>query len=322
MITAVLKSFGREYLDVAIRSGDLRVHIMERPALWMQDAEIAALQDKLRHIAARTLPEGDLTYGVFAPNGAGLRETVITLVTDKVGAPVAFNALAIMTVDVAPQPQQVLHLGLVMVDPDVQQRNLSWVLYGVTCFLIFARRQLRPIWISNVTQVPAVVGMVDGMFSDVWPGPRAGPRKLSHLMLARGIMAEHRAVFGVGSEAVFDEDSFVISNAYTGGSDALGKSWEGAPKHRDAAYNAYCDAVLDYDRGDDVLQIGRMEMAAMRRYLVRAVPRSAVLSLLVTAVVVALRHVVLPVLHWADADQDWRDLRRWTGAGQLRGVGK
>lgn len=318
MITAVLKSFGRAYLDVAIRAGDLRVHIVERPALWMQDAQITALQDKLRVVAARTVPEGDLTYGVFAPDGAGLRETVITLVTDTSGRPLAFNALAVMSVDVAPQPQQVLHLGLIMVDPDVQQRNLSWVLYGLTCFLIFSRRQLRPIWISNVTQVPAVVGMVDGMFSDVWPGPLAGPRKLSYLMLARGIMARHRKVFGVGLDAEFHEDNFVISNAYTGGSEALGKSWLVAPKHRDEVYNTYCRSVLDYDRGDDVLQIGRMDMAAMRRYLARTVPRSAVLSLVVTSVVVALRHVVLPVVYWADADQDWRDLRRWTGAGRFQ----
>lgn len=316
MITALLKSFGRQYLDVTIRSGNLRVRIIERPALWMDDAALATLQGQLRLIASKTLPAGDLTYGVFAPDGERLRETVITLVTDAADTPIAFNALAIMLVDVGPQPVQVLHLGLVMVDPAVQKQNLSWVLYGLTCFLIFSRRQLRPIWISNVTQVPAVVGMVDQMFSDVWPAPRAGPRRLSHLMLARAIMANQRDVFGVGNEATFDEAKFVISNAYTGGSDALKKTWDTAPKHRDTAYNTYCAEILNYGRGDDVLQLGLMDMGAMRRYLARAVPRSAVLSLLVAGGIVALRRIVLPILHWADAGQTWRDLRPWNGAGR------
>lgn len=317
MIGALFQAVRRAHLDVTLRSGpDLRVRIVERPGLWMEPDDLAALQGQLRAIARKRLPAGDLTYGVFAEGGARLNETIITLVSTARGTPVAFNALAVMEVDVAPRSVEVLHLGLVMVDPAYQQQNLSWVLYGLTCFLIFLRRQMRPIWVSNVTQVPAVVGMVDGMFSDVWPSPKAGSRKLAHLMIARAIMAEHRGVFGVGDEAEFDETDFVISNAYGGGSDALQKTWEAAPKHRDTAYNAFCANGLDYDRGDDFLQIGQMDMTAMRTYLRRSVPRSALLSLAVAGALVGLRRVVLPVLHWGDAGKTWRDLRPWRGGGE------
>ena len=72
------------------------------------------------------------------------------------GTPVAFNALGVMEVDVAPRSVEVLHLGLAMVGPEYQQQNLSWVLYRLTCFLIFLCRQMRPIWVSNVTQLPSV----------------------------------------------------------------------------------------------------------------------------------------------------------------------
>ena len=123
---------------------------------------------------------------------------IITLVTRRDGTPIAFNALAIMTLAGAAHPTEVLHLGLVMVDPDERSKNLSWMLYGLTCFLIFMRRQFRPVWVSNVTQVPAVVGMVSQMFSDVWPGPANGRRTLNHLLLARRIMDTQRHVFGVG----------------------------------------------------------------------------------------------------------------------------
>ncbi|MDP5358559.1 MAG: hypothetical protein NWR52_00145, partial [Paracoccaceae bacterium] len=69
---------------------------------------------------------------------------------------------------------------------------------------------------------------------------------------------------------------------YTGGSDDLQKTWDQAPKHRDDRYNAFCQQALDYTRGDDLLQLGLMDLAAMRSYLAREVPRSAVFGLVLT----------------------------------------
>ncbi|NCO85993.1 MAG: hypothetical protein GW886_05110 [Rhodobacterales bacterium] len=312
MIGTTLRSLGRRYLDVTLRSGpDLVVRIVERPGLWMTADQLAALSADLRTVAARTLAAGSLTYGVFSGDRARLEQTIITLVTRRDGRPIAFNALAVMEAATHPRPTEVLHLGLVMVDPDERSKSLSWVLYGLTCFLIFFRRQFRPVWISNVTQVPAVVGMVSEMFSDVWPRP-AGlveRRTLTHVLLARRIMADHRHVFGVGPEAGFDEARFVITDAYTGGSDDLRKPWEAAAKHRDTRYNAFCAAMLDYDRGDDVIQLGRMDLAAISRYLRREVPRSALAGLLIAGLMVALRRLVLPVIHWSDSRRDWSILR-------------
>ena len=310
MIGTVFKAFGRKYMDVALNAGhDYRVRIVERPGLWMDDAALEGLSAQLRTIAARTLDAGNLTYGVFSGDKERMGAVIITLVTRKDGTPVAFNALAVMTLDTAPYPTEVLHLGLVMVDPDERSKSLSWVLYGLTCFLISFRRQFRPIWVSNVTQVPAVVGMVAEMFSDVWPSPQQGRRTLNHLLNARQIMATQRHVFGVGEEAGFSEESFVITDAYTGGSDDLKKTWEQAQKHRDDRYNAFCEANLDYARGDDVLQLGRMDLAAMRTYLAREVPKSALVGILLTGALVALRRIVLPAIHWSDSGRSWSILR-------------
>lgn len=297
-------------MDVALKSGrDMQVRILERPGLWMGPDDLAILSGDLRDIAAKTLPREGLSYGVFSGDAEALSRTIITLVRREDGTPIAFNALAIMELATEPEPTEVLHLGLVMVDPDERSKNLSWVLYGLTCFLIFLRRQFRPVWISNVTQVPAVVGMVTGMFSDVWPQPGAGRRSLMHLLLARRIMAGHRAVFGVGEEAGFDEDRFVITDAYTGGSDGLKKSFEEAAKHRDAQFNAFCAEHLDYARGDDLLQLGQLDLASVRSYLSREVPRAALVGLIAAGALVMVQRLILPVVHWADARQQWSILR-------------
>ena len=222
-----------------------------------------------------------------------------------------------MPVELDGEPAEVTHLGLVMVDPDERGQGLSWVLYGLTALVLFARDGLRPKWISNVTQVPAVVGMVCETFSDVFPSPHPDARQsFAHLQLARGIMRRHRAVFGVGDEAGFDEARFVITDAYTGGSDALKKTFESAPKHRDPQYEAFCARELDYSRGDDILQIGRIDLAGARRYLLREVPPGSLPALLAAGAVLSLQRLLLPVFYWLDDSRAFGSLRPRAGRNQ------
>ena len=146
----------------------------------------------------------------------------------------------------------------IVIDPNQRSKGLSWILYGLTCFALFLRQGMRPLWISSVTQVPSVYGIVVENFSDVYPGRADARATFEHTLLARQIMASHRKAFGVGPEAEFDEARFVIINAYTGGSDDLKKRFEDAPKHRNAAFNEVMQRELNYDRGDDFLQIGQV----------------------------------------------------------------
>jgi hypothetical protein len=204
-----------------------------------------------------------------------------------------------------------------MVDRDARNRGLSSALYGLTTLLLFVRGGLRPFWISNVTQVPAVVGMVSETFSNVFPSPLAGARQsFAHLALARQIMRRHRHVFGVGEAAGFDEPRSVITDAYTGGSDDLRKTFDQAQKHRDATYNDFCAGLLDYARGDDVLQLARMDLAAARRYVSAHVPRRSLPALLATAAFLLLQRLVLPVAYWFDDARRYGPLRpsRKTGS--------
>jgi hypothetical protein len=307
-----LKALSRQSLDVTLATHRAYVtRIVERPGLTLDDAALGALVAQLRAVAAKTLPAGSLTYGVFTGDRERLGQAIITLISDRAtGAPVAFNALALMAAEVDGQPAEVTHLGLVMVDPELRGQGLSWVLYGLTTLLLFVRGGLRPRWVSNVTQVPAIVGMVAETFSDVFPSPDAGARQsFAHLHLARQIMAAHRHVFGVGADAGFDEARAVITNAYTGGSDDLKKRFEDAAPHREARYNDFCQRELDYARGDDVLQLGRIDMAGARRYLLGQVPRASLPTILGAAAFTVVQRLLLPVMHWFDHRRQFGPLR-------------
>ncbi len=302
----------RRHLKLTMNVGrGLRLRIVERPGLSLSPAELDALTSDLRRVARAVLPDGDLTYGVLGGDRERLENAVITVVYDtRSKAPVAFNALALMEVSLAGRSEEMLHLGLVMVDPALRGRGLSDLLYGLTCILLFLRRQGRPVRLSNVTQVPAVVGMVAETFDQVFPTPeRTRDPGFAHRILARQIMARHRHVFGVGPDAVFEEDRSIILNAYTGGSDDLKKTFEAAPKHRSEAYNALCARELDYGRGDDFLQIGQINMEAAGRYLSKIARPQSAPWLAGRLVLFAIQSAVLPVAHWFDDRQPWGALR-------------
>lgn len=307
-----LKALAQPSIDLSLRTHPGHVtRIIESPGLSLPQGELDRLIAQLRCVAAKTLPADELTYGIFSGERERLSRAIVTLISEEgSGRPIAFNALSAMQVELDGVPVDVTHLGLVLVDPDARGQGLSWVLYGLTTLVLFLRDGLRPRWISNVTQVPAVVGMVCETFSNVYPSPSSEARQsFAHLQLARGIMRGHRSVFGVGDDAGFDESRFVITDAYTGGSDALKKTLAQAQQHRDARYAEFCARELNYDRGDDLLQIGRIDLAAARSYLFEQVPHRSLPGLLVASLILALQRLVLPVIYWLDDRRAFGTLR-------------
>jgi hypothetical protein len=300
-----------KHLDLSLAvNRHIRVRVIECPGRWMHPDDLARLLESMRDVV-RSGIGNDLGYGILSGEPERMRRAVITVLYERrTGKMIAFNALSHMEIDLRGRPTTALHLGLVMVDPMHRTQGLSWVLYGLTCMLIFVRRGLRPLWISNVTQVPAIIGKVSETFITAYPNPFHGSRRsFEHLCVAREIMRKHRGVFGVGTEAGFDEERFIITDAYTGGSDNLKKTFDDAPKHRDGRANELCRTQLDYRRGDDFLQIARFDQASALRYLVRDVPRNSLPSLLYRLLFLLIGRMLLPILHWLNPREPMGDLR-------------
>jgi len=155
-----LRAVTQEHLDLTMNpSRDIRARVVDRPGLWMNAEALAALTADVRTIAAATLPSGDLTYGVLGGDRERLSASVITLLYDRAsGKPIAFNALAWLPVSLRGRSTNVLHLGLVMVDPTARNRGMSWLLYGFTCFILFLRGGARPISLEDTIAASPVRG--------------------------------------------------------------------------------------------------------------------------------------------------------------------
>ena len=297
-------------LEFMAGGGKLRVRVLERPGLWLEQAELDRLVEDVRTVV-RSLGVGDLSYGILTGERRHLDRLILTLIEDRVTrAPVAFNAMLALDCTLRGVSVDVIHLGLTAVDPAFRSRGVAWILTGFTTLLLFVKNGLRPYWISNVTQVPAALGMVAEAAANVYPSPdRTARRSFDHVVLAREIMRRHRDAFGVGEEAMFDSERFVILNAYTGGSDHLKKRWEDAPRHRDERYNELCRTQLNYERGDDFLQLGQVNLFTLWRYIAHSLPREAWAVALSRFAFVLANTLVVPVLRWLTPDLPMGDLR-------------
>lgn len=288
-----------QYLNMRIESRGIYTRVLEQPGLWMNSEELKLLVESLREVVTR-LKIGDLDYGFLQGSKEALDRSILTIIYDKKNnKPFAFNALAVMPCELRGKTVPVIHLGLVVIDPTYRSKGLSWILYGLTTFLLFLKNKFQPIWISNVTQVPSIVGMVSESFSNVYPNPLTQTEcSFDHILLARQIMQKHRSVFGVGPEATFNEEFFIIENAYTGGSDNLKKKFEEAPKHRNEIYNEYCGKYLDYVRGDDFLQLAQMSVETYYRYMIHNISKGSFLVVLYKMLFGFFELSLVPIYQW------------------------
>lgn len=292
---------------------ELRVKLIERPGQWMEEDAWHKVQQDIRAVVEQSETTQPLDYGVQGGEKQYFDNAVITVVYDaEEDRPIAFNAMYYMRLNIAGLPADAIHLGLVMVDPKYRRKGLTWVLFALPCVLLFFRNLLQPIWVSNVTQVPAAFGLVSDSYDNVYPNPKVETRRsFQHVVIADQIMQSYRFVFGVGDDAEFDRERFVITNSYTGGSDGLKKSFGDTSKHRNALYNDVCKQELDYDRGDDFLQIGQLNLAVIKHHFLHDVPRRSLLAIIYHTAFLLVSAILLPTTRWFNSNERMGELRPW-----------
>ena len=307
-ISSIIRGIGKTYFEFKFENGrGETVHILEKPEYLLDEIEQKSLREEIYALSLKCTPNNQaLDYGIFNdPNHNNiLNQCILTLIRDNNSNKlIAFNCLPLLDLTLKNKPIYFVHLGLVMIDPDYRSKGLLYILYGLTVVIMFCRKRLTPIWVSNVTQVPAVVGSFSEGFNNVFPNALKNSRRsFDHLSLVRQIMLNHRHVFGVGNDAEFDEKMFIIKNAYTGGSDNLLKTWNQVTKYRNDTVNDFCQKHLNYDRGDDFIQIGKMDFFALQKYIIRMIPAKSLILILNNIFIVFLQSILLPVYHWFKAD--------------------
>ncbi|MCK6574027.1 hypothetical protein L6V77_23350 [Myxococcota bacterium] len=225
----------------------------ERPGLGLDASRLDRMVAELRTCASHCFPELP-SYQCLLGTRAALEDKIITVARDADGTMIGFCSAVVLPIRGV---GDVLHLGLTCVSPFARGRGLTHRLTGrlVTRFLL-RHRPFGRLWVTNVACVLSSLGNVALHFRDVFPAP-GGPEVPSrtHRLIAEGIHLHHRADAFIDPAAVFDGASFVFRGSVAG-TMFQKRADDTRFHHRDAALNAYYAARLDFDAGDEVLQVG------------------------------------------------------------------
>jgi len=242
------------------------------PGRWMTESELDRLRDHVKSITVARL--GALpAYGVFLPGREAWRNRIVTCLYARDHTPVAFSTVVSYTLALDGRVHNVFQLGLVVASGRSAQRTIG-PLYSYPLAYILALRGFRQYWIAQTSMIPNLIGFVADTFVDVFPHYRhRRPPARGVRDIARLLVSEHGEEFGTEPESRFNEETFAVSHCYDGAAGLLRKSWDDVAKHRDPRCNELCRRSLDYDRGDDLLLIGRVNLAMLLRRTVGKIVR-------------------------------------------------
>ena len=113
-----------------VSGGKFYIEVFDQPGRWMNNEELARLQDQLADVADRSLDD-DLSYGVFSRTRSAYRNRVVAVAYDaKTNEACGFTAMVYLPLRRASKKTEVIiHLGLTMIASDYRGNRLQTPLF-------------------------------------------------------------------------------------------------------------------------------------------------------------------------------------------------
>ncbi|MCB9091732.1 MAG: GNAT family N-acetyltransferase [Halobacteriovoraceae bacterium] len=230
----------------------LKLYFYKNPRESLSKERFLHLRRKLKEVAYECF-EDIPDYQIFSDNQHEDCENIVVTAYYK-GEIVGFTSALILKVY---EDQNVLHLGLTCVKSGYRGLKISQKLMKKMITNYWVRYSLFDrIWISNVACVLSSLGNVAKNFSQIFPSPRFPVcPTLDHLLISTAIARKFRNELYIPWESQFDHDSNVFYNSVE---NTMFEKTEDDQRfhHRSHLYNDYYKKLINFQRGDEVLQIG------------------------------------------------------------------
>lgn len=243
-----------------------QIEVFEKPGQILGDTPLAELSNDIQDIAKscfHTLPD----YQAMVGTREALSDKLISIARDDAGKAQGFCAMVFLDIEGV---GRVLHLGLTCVHPEARGRRLTHFLVkkALTGYLL-KQNPFGKIWISNCAAVLSSLGNVAMHFEQVFPSPfYSGTPGGTHLKIARAIDSRFRDKMYVMPDAVLDENRFVFRASVKGTVFHKEKN-DLAYHHRKNGLNRFYANIMNFENGDEVLQIGYFRLVSVVKYVLR-----------------------------------------------------
>ncbi len=236
------------------------------PGKTLTPLQQQTLVEELQQVAASCFSHTP-NYQALSGEKSELEKAVLCLGRDENGRLLGFCSALSLPVD---GHKNVLHLGLTCVHPDARGTNMTHHLTSKLMLKYLMKESLfSETWITNCACVLSSLGNVAMYFENLYPSP-FGPKQATqkHLDIARSVDAYHRQSIAINKRARFNAEKFVFEGSVDGTvfeKDADDQRFH----HRDESLTEFYQNLLNFERGDEALQIGKVSLLTFPKYLVR-----------------------------------------------------
>jgi hypothetical protein len=249
------------------KSHPYRILFYYRPGLYLEDNDLEHLVQQIRETASTCFEETP-PYQAMVGSREELADKVIAAAWRRDSQMAGFCSTVLLPVKGV--LGRVLHLGLTCVRSEDRSAGLTHLLMKkvVTGYLL-RHRPIGRVWVSNCAAVLSSLGNVALHFEKVFPSP-VGKEKPSrkHVRIAQSIERLYREKLYIREDAVFDESRFVFRGSVR---DTVFQKSANDRRyyHRNSLFNDYYSNLMNFDEGDEVLQVGYVSTLTTMKYAYR-----------------------------------------------------
>lgn len=236
-----------KYLETDFFSFKFRYYL--KPSLWMNDGEFEALCDDVDYV---NNSQHKLNYGIFCPENKFMYDNMLICVIYKENEPVGlfYNYI----IENEKINKKLIHQGLVLINKN-DGLNLMFESYAIANCLLY--HMYGEYYVSNISNVPAVVGIFSESFDQVWPHPDADLKrpKIDYNVCVSLLHHDYiKKVFLDSDKLQIDYKRYILKSnskelGFTGHHHDL-------PRDPKFIYNIFCFWWIKYDENEDMIQIG------------------------------------------------------------------
>lgn len=244
----------------------MNYEVLFYPGRRLGEKACADLVKELREVAAECFYDTP-SYQALSGKQEELERAVICVGRDEHGRLLGFCSALALPVE---GHGHVLHLGLTCVHPDARGLNLTHHLTSKLLLKYLIKESMfKETWISNCACVLSSLGNVAMYFENLYPSPYgvAQPSR-THMQIAKSIDAHYRESIAINDSAEFNAEKFVFEGSVDGTvfeKDAEDERFH----HRDRALTEFYQDLLNFENGDEALQIGKVSLLTFPKYIVR-----------------------------------------------------
>lgn len=243
-----------------------KVEYLHKPGATLDNDALLALVSELRDVAAdcfERLPD----YQCISGRRETLARNAIAVARRKNGQIAGFCSALLLDVEGV---GEVLHLGLTCVAKADRGAGLTHQLAEKVLREYLLRRPFERVWFSNVACVLSSLGNVALHFDDVHPSPFFASRPTpKHVAIADAVDRSYRRDIYIDPNAALDRSAFVFRGSNQPGNMFHKSEDDARYHHREAALNDFYANLMNWNHGDEVLQVGHISLRRLLKHGVR-----------------------------------------------------